>query len=227
MGPGWWSSLTIIGGAPASKMLQFFILLSLVSLVGAKPNAENSDQVLIFEDLSFWSWCHSFSVSLSLFMKTTKSPALCHAGLNISSATIRLLLIWYGSIISILPGGTKWKVASYEQHTGHLPRHPAVLFYQDWSARSESDKSKVLLSSKVIGVGYDTLVRQSYWTHVGQIWNQFWCFHLVVKFWTNTSGTTHNWPNLEPMQVEFYLAGEITQVIDSIPWVRCASVLIS
>ena len=25
------------------------------------------------------------------------------------------------------------------------------------------------------------------------------------------------------MQVEFYLAGEITQVIDSIPWVRCAS----
>ena len=23
--------------------------------------------------------------------------------------------------------------------------------------------------------------------------------------------------------VEFYLAGEITQVIDSIPWVRCAS----
>ena len=28
----------------------------------------------------------------------------------------------------------------------------------------------------------------------------------------------HNWPNSE-----FYLAGEITQVIDSIPWVRCAS----
>ena len=25
------------------------------------------------------------------------------------------------------------------------------------------------------------------------------------------------------MQVEFYLAGEITQGIDSIPWVRCAS----
>ena len=25
------------------------------------------------------------------------------------------------------------------------------------------------------------------------------------------------------MQVGFYLAGEITQVIDSIPWVRCAS----
>ena len=31
------------------------------------------------------------------------------------------------------------------------------------------------------------------------------------------------WPNLEPMQVAFYLTGEITQVIDSIPWVRCAS----
>ena len=25
------------------------------------------------------------------------------------------------------------------------------------------------------------------------------------------------------MQVAFYLAGEITQVLDSIPWVRCAS----
>ena len=59
--------------------------------------------------------------------------------------------------------------------------------------------------------------------HVGQIWNQFWWHHLVVKFWTNTSGTTYNWPNLEPMQVAFYLAGEITQVIDSTPWVRCAS----
>ena len=45
----------------------------------------------------------------------------------------------------------------------------------------------------------------------------------MVKFGTNTSGTTYNWPNLEPMQVAFYLAGEITQVIDSIPWVRCAS----
>ena len=59
--------------------------------------------------------------------------------------------------------------------------------------------------------------------NVGQIWNQYWWRHLVVKFWTNTSGTTYNWPNLEPMQVEFYVAGEITQVIDSIPWVRCAS----
>ena len=31
------------------------------------------------------------------------------------------------------------------------------------------------------------------------------------------------WPNLEPMQVTLYLAGEITQVKESIPWVRCAS----
>ena len=30
--------------------------------------------------------------------------------------------------------------------------------------------------------------------------------------------------NLEPMQVAiFFLAGEITQVKESIPWVRCAS----
>ena len=34
---------------------------------------------------------------------------------------------------------------------------------------------------------------------------------------------TYNWPNLEIMQVAFYLAGEITQVKDAIPWVRCAS----
>ena len=25
--------------------------------------------------------------------------------------------------------------------------------------------------------------------HIGQIWNQCWWRHLVVKFWTNTSGT--------------------------------------
>ena len=36
-------------------------------------------------------------------------------------------------------------------------------------------------------------------------------------------GTTYNWPNLEPMQVAFFFAGEITQVKESIPWVRCAS----
>ena len=59
--------------------------------------------------------------------------------------------------------------------------------------------------------------------HVGQIWNQCWWRHLVVKFGTNTSGTTYNWPTLEPMQVTFYLAGEITQVKASIPWARCAS----
>ena len=58
---------------------------------------------------------------------------------------------------------------------------------------------------------------------VGQIWNQFWWHHLLVKFWTNTSGTTYSWPNLETMQVAFYLAGEITQVKESIPWVLCAS----
>ena len=40
--------------------------------------------------------------------------------------------------------------------------------------------------------------------------------HLVVKFGTNTSGTTY-WPNLEPMQVALFLATE------TIPWVRCAS----
>ena len=28
---------------------------------------------------------------------------------------------------------------------------------------------------------------------------------------------------MEPMQVAFFLAGEITQVEESIPWVRCAS----
>ena len=33
----------------------------------------------------------------------------------------------------------------------------------------------------------------------------------------------YNGPNLEPMQVVFYLAGEITQFKESISWVRCAS----
>ena len=54
----------------------------------------------------------------------------------------------------------------------------------------------------------------------GQICNQFKWFQVMVKFrtdpsgefWTNTSGAAYNWPNLEPMQVAFYLAGEITQV---------------
>ena len=60
----------------------------------------------------------------------------------------------------------------------------------------------------------------------------------MAKFGTNESGAIW-WPNLELMlveppggqmlnsytwnQVDHYLAGEITQVIDSIPWVRCAS----
>ena len=44
-----------------------------------------------------------------------------------------------------------------------------------------------------------------------------------TTFGGKTSGTTYNWPNLEPMQVAFYLAGEIIQIKESIPWVRCAS----
>ena len=48
-----------------------------------------------------------------------------------------------------------------------------------------------------------------------------WC-HLVAKFGTYASGAIW-WPNLELMQVEPPLAGEITQVRDAIPWVRCAS----
>ena len=60
---------------------------------------------------------------------------------------------------------------------------------------------------------------------------------MVAKFVANASGAIW-WPckhcttvlhpstvvpNLEPMQVAFFLAGEITQVKESIPWVRCAS----
>ena len=55
----------------------------------------------------------------------------------------------------------------------------------------------------------------------GQICNKCkWC-HLVAKFGTNASCVW--WPSLELMQVEPPLAGEITQVLDAIPWVRCAS----
>ena len=65
----------------------------------------------------------------------------------------------------------------------------------------------------------------------GQICNQFkWCQVMVKfrtdpsgEFWTNTSGAAYNWPNLEPMQVAFYLDGEITQVKETIPWVCCVS----
>ena len=42
-----------------------------------------------------------------------------------------------------------------------------------------------------------------------------------ATFGGKTSGTTYNWQNLEPMQVAG--AGEITQVKESIPGVRCAS----
>ena len=56
----------------------------------------------------------------------------------------------------------------------------------------------------------------------GQICNKCkWC-HLVAKFGTNASCAIW-WPNLELMQVEPPLAGEITQVLDALPWVRCAS----
>ena len=45
---------------------------------------------------------------------------------------------------------------------------------------------------------------------------------MLAKFGTDSGGIT--WcSNLEQMQVAFYLAGAIAQVIDSIPWVRCAS----
>ena len=39
---------------------------------------------------------------------------------------------------------------------------------------------------------------------------------LVAPLGGKTSGTTYNWPNLEPMQVAFFLAGEITQVKESV-----------
>ena len=42
------------------------------------------------------------------------------------------------------------------------------------------------------------------------------------KFVTNASGAIW-WPNLEPMQVAFFLSEEIARVKESIPWVRCAS----
>ena len=50
----------------------------------------------------------------------------------------------------------------------------------------------------------------------GQICNKCkWC-HLVAKFGTNASCAIW-WPNLELMQVEPPLAGEITQVLDAYP----------
>ena len=45
----------------------------------------------------------------------------------------------------------------------------------------------------------------------------------MAKFVTDACGATW-WPNLEPMQVAFFLiAQEITQVKEAIHWVRCAS----
>ena len=44
----------------------------------------------------------------------------------------------------------------------------------------------------------------------------------MAKFGTNASCAIW-WPNLELMQAEPPLAGEIIQVLDAIPWVRCAS----
>ena len=45
---------------------------------------------------------------------------------------------------------------------------------------------------------------------------------MVAKFGTNADCITC-WPNFQPMQVTFSFAGELTQVLDAIPWVRCAS----
>ena len=33
----------------------------------------------------------------------------------------------------------------------------------------------------------------------------------------------NNWPNLENLQVEFHFAGDLAQIIETIPWARCAS----
>ena len=46
----------------------------------------------------------------------------------------------------------------------------------------------------------------------------------MAEFVTDASGATC-WPNLEPMQVAFFLllVEEITQVKEAMPWVRCAS----
>ena len=56
----------------------------------------------------------------------------------------------------------------------------------------------------------------------GQICNESKYRHMVAKIGTNADCITC-WPNFLPMQVAFYFAGEITQVLDAIPWVRCAS----
>ena len=50
------------------------------------------------------------------------------------------------------------------------------------------------------------------------------CFYNLnqEQIWPTDIGAIW-WVNLELMQVAFYLAREITQVSDAIPWVRCAS----
>ena len=45
--------------------------------------------------------------------------------------------------------------------------------------------------------------------------------HLVAKLATNASGAIW-WPNLQSIK-EVSLKERFTQVMDSIPWVRCAS----
>ena len=45
---------------------------------------------------------------------------------------------------------------------------------------------------------------------------------IIAKIGTNADCITYG-PNFKPMQVAFYLADEITQVLDAVPWVRCAS----
>ena len=67
---------------------------------------------------------------------------------------------------------------------------------------------------------------------VGQICNQCMWLHLVAKFGTNVSGAIL-WTILQLMQIVppgeqnwnqwLFLAGEITQVKEAIPWVRCAA----
>ena len=54
---------------------------------------------------------------------------------------------------------------------------------------------------------------------------------MLAKFGTNSGGGQMAKCQMvifgtNAMQVAFYLAGEITQVKESIPWVRCASCMV-
>ena len=51
----------------------------------------------------------------------------------------------------------------------------------------------------------------------GQLWNQCKWRHVVAKIGTNASGAIW-WLNLQVVP-----SRELTQVLDAIPWVRCAS----